>query len=40
MLSKIDFSPTFALQLDETPDVFILLQIVVYRRYVAYETKD
>ena len=37
VLSKIDSSPVFALQLDETTDVFNLSQLLVYVRYVADE---
>ena len=37
VLSKIDFSPVFALQLDETTDVSNLSQLLVYVRYVADE---
>ena len=37
MLSKINFSPVFALQLDESTDISILSQLLVYIRYVADE---
>ena len=37
VISKINFSPVFALQLDETTDVANLSQLVVYIRYVADE---
>ena len=33
--SKINSSPVFALQLDETTDVYNLSQLLVYIRYVA-----
>ena len=35
VLSKIDSSPVFALQLDESTDIFNLSQLLVYVRYVA-----
>ena len=34
---KINSSPVFALQLDETTDVFIFSQLLVYIRYVTDE---
>ena len=37
MLSKIDSSPVFALQLDESTDISNLSQLLVYVRYVADE---
>ena len=37
MLSKIDFSPVFALQLDESTDISNLSHLLVYVRYVADE---
>ena len=37
VLSKIDSSPVFALQLDESTDIFNLSQLLVYIRYVADE---
>ena len=37
MISKINSSPVFALQLDETTDVANLSQLLVYIRYVADE---
>ena len=37
VLSKIDFSPVFALQLDESTDISNLSQLLVYVRYVADE---
>ena len=37
VLSKIDSSPVFALQLDESTDVSNLSQLLVYVRYVADE---
>ena len=36
-LSKIDSSPVFALQLDESTDISNLSQLLVYVRYVADE---
>ena len=38
VLSKIDSSPVFALQLDESTDISNLSQLLVYVRYVADET--
>ena len=38
VLSKIDSSPVFALQLDECTDISNLSQLLVYVRYVADET--
>ena len=35
VLSKIDSSPVFALQLDESTDISNLSQLLVYVRYVA-----
>ena len=37
VLSKIDSSPVFVLQLDESTDISNLLQLIVYVRYVADE---
>ena len=37
VLCKIDFSPVFALQLDESTDISNLSQLLVYVRYVADE---
>ena len=37
VLSKIDSSPVFALQLDESTDISNLSQLLVYVRYVADE---
>ena len=37
VLSKIDSSPVFALQLDESTDISNLSQLLVYVRYVANE---
>ena len=37
VLSKIDSSPVFALQLDESTDISNLSQLLVYIRYVADE---
>ena len=37
VLSRIDSSPVFALQLDENADISNLSQLLVYVRYVAYE---
>ena len=37
MISKINSSPVFALQLDETTDVSNFSQLLVYIRYVADE---
>ena len=37
VISKINSSPVFALQLDETTDVSNLSQLLVYIRYVANE---
>ena len=37
VLSKIESSPVFALQLDESTDISNLLQLLVYVRYVADE---
>ena len=37
VLSKIDFSPVFALQLDESTAISNLSQLIVYVRYVADE---
>ena len=37
VLSKIDSSPVFALQLDESTDIFNLSQLLVYVRHVADE---
>ena len=37
VLSKIDTSPVFALQLDESTDISNLSQLLVYVRYVADE---
>ena len=37
VLSKIDSSPVFALQLDESADIFNLSQLLVYVRYDADE---
>ena len=40
VLSKIDSSPDFALQLDESTDISNLSQLLVYVRYVADERID
>ena len=37
VLSKIDSSPVFALQLDKSTDIYNLSQLLVYVRYVADE---
>ena len=37
VLSKIDSSPVFALQLDESTDISNLSQLLVYVRYVTNE---
>ena len=40
VLSKIDSSPVFALQLDESTDISNLSQLLVYVRYVADERRN